>query len=124
MTHTPEPPIPSSLDECRKAFEDDCAENEVCIVRHPEFSEQYQLFETQLRWMGFQAAWNAHSMRESVDFGSLAAHVASGLGAIKGYGHGDTAAAKSLQYVMDELMTLYEQRRRGSEINRPGDRTS
>lgn len=51
--------------------------------------------------------------RESINFGALAAHVASGLGALKGYGHESTAAAKSLQHVMDELMKLYEQGRRG-----------
>jgi len=39
--------------------------------------------------------------------GNLATHVASALGALKGYGHGDTAAAKSLEHVQDELMTMY-----------------
>lgn len=39
--------------------------------------------------------------------GALAAHVAVALGALKGYGHGDTAAAKSLQFVIDELMKAY-----------------
>jgi hypothetical protein len=43
-----------------------------------------------------------------IDYGRLAAHVASGLGALKGYGHQDTAAVKSLQYVLDELMAAYE----------------
>lgn len=43
-----------------------------------------------------------------IDCGKLAAHVASGLGALKGYGHADTAAAISLQYVLDELMKAYE----------------
>lgn len=43
----------------------------------------------------------------SIDYGQLAAHVAGALGALKGYGHENTAAAKSLQYVMDELMKAY-----------------
>lgn len=45
--------------------------------------------------------------RAEQKIGGLAAHVASGLGALKGYGHGNTAAAYSLQYVMDELMKMY-----------------
>lgn len=44
----------------------------------------------------------------AVDFGSLAAHVASARGTMIGYGHGDTAAAHSLRYVQDELLKLYE----------------
>ncbi len=61
MTNSNKPPIPMPLDECRQAFEDDCAGNDVYIGRHYKFPEQYQLYETQLRWMGFQAAWNTHT---------------------------------------------------------------
>lgn len=43
----------------------------------------------------------------AIDFGALAAHVASALGALRGYDHRETAAAKSLEYVQDELMKLY-----------------
>ena len=43
-------------DQDREAFEADCQRREVYTGRHREFSEQYQLYETQLRWMGWQAA--------------------------------------------------------------------
>lgn len=39
--------------------------------------------------------------------GNMAAHIACALGAMKGYGHENTAAAKSLQFVLDELMAYY-----------------
>lgn len=55
------------------------------------------------------------TVRESVDFGALATHVASALGALQGYGHGGVAAVKSLEHVQNVLMKLYEQGRRGSD---------
>ncbi len=48
----------NNQDACRRAFEDDCALNYVYASRHHKYPDQYQLYETQLRWMGFQAAWN------------------------------------------------------------------
>jgi hypothetical protein len=43
-------------DKDREAFEGDCANNEVYVGCHHKHPEQYQLYETQLRWMGWQAA--------------------------------------------------------------------
>ncbi len=57
MTDNPAPP----MDECRKAFEADCAKNDVCNIRHRKCPDQYQLYETQLRWMGFQSAWQTRT---------------------------------------------------------------
>jgi hypothetical protein len=42
-----------------------------------------------------------------VNYGQLASHVASSLGALRGYGYENTAAAHSLQHVLDELMNSY-----------------
>ncbi len=47
-------------------------------------------------------------MSSKVDFGALAAHVASALGAMQGYGFQGVAAVKSLEHVQDVLMQLYE----------------
>lgn len=49
--------ITEQPDECREAFEAYCGANDLCNIRHPEYQDQYQLYETQLRWMGFQGAW-------------------------------------------------------------------
>lgn len=49
--------IPRTSADCRTVFEYECKTNDVYIGRHHKFPEQYQLFETQLRWMGWQAAW-------------------------------------------------------------------
>jgi hypothetical protein len=43
-------------DKDREAFEADCRNCEVYTGRHHEYPEQYRLYETQLRWMGWQAA--------------------------------------------------------------------
>ncbi len=51
--------------ECREAFEKFCDLNDIYRGRHKEWHDQYELQETQLRWMGFQAAWQSRPMRES-----------------------------------------------------------
>ena len=45
---------------------------------------------------------------EMIDYGQLAGHVSGALGSLKGYGHEDTAAAQSLQFVLGQLMKAYE----------------
>lgn len=42
------------------------------------------------------------------DYGNLLAHVASAIGMLKGHGHEKNAATQGLQYVLDELLKLYE----------------
>lgn len=44
-----------AVDEKREAFEASCKKNEIYTARHHKYPEQYQLYETQLRWMGWQA---------------------------------------------------------------------
>ncbi len=45
---------------------------------------------------------------EKDKYGCLAGHIASALGAVKGWGYENTATAKSIKYVLDELMGMYE----------------
>lgn len=49
-----------------------------------------------------------HDKDKRQHLGNMAAHLASALGALQGYGHADTAAAHSIKFVQDELMKMYE----------------
>jgi hypothetical protein len=53
-------------DKDREAFEVDCENNEVYAGRHCKYPEQYQLYETQLRWMGWQSARDYYTTRSKV----------------------------------------------------------
>jgi len=53
-----------SLNECRRYFEAYCKDIDCYAGRHQKMPDQYQLYETQLRWMGWQAAWETASQCE------------------------------------------------------------
>lgn len=55
-----------------------------------------------------QPTTEKHTAVDAQTLGNLATHVASALGALRGYGHENTAAAKSLEHVQSELMAMYK----------------
>lgn len=53
------------MDNCREAFEKICRENDVATGRLPDYPDQYLIYDTQLRWMGFQSAWEILSNKHT-----------------------------------------------------------
>jgi hypothetical protein len=77
------------------------------------FHKQFRVVRYTIEWCESKAIewWNNRAPNlsaEKVDFGALAVHVASALGAMKGYGFQGVAAVKSLEHVQNVLMCLYQ----------------